>query len=288
MIQSVHIGDDAELVRDILDLYARGPRVLDMTYGHGGFWRYARSSERTVIGLDKRIGTDAIDQERKPELVTKLVAGDYLALPFADRSFDAVTFDPPFITHPGNGSKMADRYTSFDTYDELLDSCAGARDEALRVLVAGGVAVVKCMDWVEGRTVWRWLHFDLMCSWTSTSRFRLVDLLINARPTSLRNPNVQRQTHAKRAHTYFLVFQAVRRLRSGPRGLGSRAAALGSGPGSRLGSRDPALAERSLDPALGSSAAANEPNSRSTGRNARDIGRNARATSQGSLQQVSP
>ena len=237
MIQSVFVGDDANVVDDLLSTHARGPRVLDMTYGHGGFWRNARALEHAVTGLDKRAGTDAIDRERKPANVTTLVAGDFTALPFANASFDVVAFDPPFMTHPGNGSVMVDRYTAYATYEELLASCAGARDEARRVLKPRGVAIVKCMDWVEGRTRWRWLHYDLMRSWTSTSRLRLIDLVVNVRPTSLRHGDVHRQAHAKRAHTYFLVFGVVQRRRS-------RSGALGSEPGT-LRSRDHEYSARS-------------------------------------------
>ncbi len=209
MLQSVHVGDDADLVAAILDMHSPGPRVLDMTYGHGGFWRHAPSSPRRVVGLDQRMCSGDLDVATTHDIESlSLVAGDFTALPFGADSFDAVTFDPPFIT----SGVMAERYTTFakPDYEELLRSVAGASREAFRTLSAGGVAVLKAMDWVDGRTVWHWLSDDMTTIWNAAG-FRKVDAFVTIRPTSYRKPTIERQSHSKRAHLHFLVFRKPQR-----------------------------------------------------------------------------
>ena len=221
MYQSVVLGDDPENIADILDLKEAGPLVLDATYGHGGFWRNGpiRLEQRCVIGLDKRAGSGELNEELPPA-VRALVAGDFEQMPFADNTFDAVIFDPPFMTRPGSGSKMNQRYEAYATYDDLLRSLAAAGAEVRRVLKPDGVAIVKCMDWVESRTVWRWLHIDIKDAWESlpVGALRLNGIIVKVRVTNLRNPSrLKRQNNPKAAHSYYLVFKVVRRVFNGRR-----------------------------------------------------------------------
>ena len=138
MIQSVYIGDDAELVPALLDLHRAGPIVLDSTWGHGGFWRDVTSSrevDRLIVGIDRRMNTDELTLGGPSgERAALLMEGDYTDLPFRDDVFDAIVYDPPFLTRGGDDSVMKARYGSFDTYADLMESIALARDEFQRVL----------------------------------------------------------------------------------------------------------------------------------------------------------
>ena len=95
-MQSVFIGSNSELVTRILHLHRSGPRVLDVTFGHGRFW--GRDSlvgpgqeNYRVVGLDLPMGTFA-DREllaRFPQ-VEGVVEGGYTALRVASGMFDVV------------------------------------------------------------------------------------------------------------------------------------------------------------------------------------------------------
>ena len=236
---SVWIGDDADLVGRILDLHRAGPRILDATYGHGGFWRGRRADGREIVGVDLR-GSEELNESRTsatsartaarasggddlaspalaadralsqdpaslPPGVVEVRQGDYTALPFGDHCFDAIMFDPPFLAHLSPGSIMQRRYMAFKTYDELTVSLGRAADEFLRVLRRrGGFVLVKAMDYTEGRRR-RWVHIDLAHQWAD--RFRLDDILIKVGVANPRTTRWQRQQRSKSAHTYFMVFR---------------------------------------------------------------------------------
>jgi demethylmenaquinone methyltransferase / 2-methoxy-6-polyprenyl-1,4-benzoquinol methylase len=76
------------LTREALDLKP-GERVLDLAAGTGVSTAELARSGAEAIGVDFSIGMLEVGRRARPEV--PLVAGDALALPFADASFDAVT-----------------------------------------------------------------------------------------------------------------------------------------------------------------------------------------------------
>ena len=96
-----------------------GERVLDVGAGTGASAAELARDGAYVVGTDLSLGMLAVGRQQRPEL--SLLAGDALALPFADASFDAVT-------------------TSF-TLRNLVDPLAGLR-ELYRVTRPGGRVVV--------------------------------------------------------------------------------------------------------------------------------------------------
>jgi len=76
-------------VADALDL-APGERVLDLAAGTATSSAALARTGADVVGCDFSLGMLAVGQRAGHEGV-ELVAGDALALPFADASFDAVT-----------------------------------------------------------------------------------------------------------------------------------------------------------------------------------------------------
>jgi len=71
-----------------LDLHP-GERCLDLAAGTGVSTEELGRSGALVVGADLSLGMLAAGRRRRPEVM--LLAGDALALPFADSSFDAVT-----------------------------------------------------------------------------------------------------------------------------------------------------------------------------------------------------
>lgn len=217
MIQSVYIGDDANLIQILLDLHSRGPgtKILDATFGHGGFWRGTESltAGREIIGLDMRMATGELTTLAGSRGFERtLVAGDYHNLPFGRNTFDVVLFDPPFLTGGGENQRMKKWYTTFDSYEDLMISLQRARDEFARVLKPKGFVIMKSMDWTEGSRR-RWMHIDAVNLWAGP--FRLDDLIVKVAAQNMRNPGWKRQERSRAAHVYFLVFRPANKSRDG-------------------------------------------------------------------------
>ena len=90
------------LVADALEVRA-GQRILDLAAGTGTSAAAMVSRGAEVVACDFSLGMLQVGRSRLPEM--RFVAGDAMALPFADDSFDAVTisFGLRNIQDPGLG-----------------------------------------------------------------------------------------------------------------------------------------------------------------------------------------
>jgi hypothetical protein len=88
-LPSIWEGSDADLLQRMLHFYPRKPPklILDATVNAGRFWT---GTERRVIGLD-------VNPEYRPQVVA-----DNRLMPFKDRCFDVVVYDPPHIPNQGS------------------------------------------------------------------------------------------------------------------------------------------------------------------------------------------
>jgi hypothetical protein len=90
---SVMFGTNADLIAEVAPLYLTGS-VLDTTYGRGMWWR--RFTPEPFAWHDEAI--DGVD---------------FRALPHADRSWDSVCFDPPYVPRHGNDDATMPRDQDF-------------------------------------------------------------------------------------------------------------------------------------------------------------------------------
>jgi SAM-dependent methyltransferase len=107
-LPSIWDGTDAELLEKMLDFYPRKrpKRILDATVNTGRFWL---GNQRDIIGLD-------INPKFRPHVVA-----DNRRMPFKDRCFDVVVYDPPHIPNQGR-----DKSKDFNTrFGLVLKSSAG-------------------------------------------------------------------------------------------------------------------------------------------------------------------
>lgn len=185
---------NAHLIADVAALgYLRDDWLtLDSTYGRGAFWTLYRP-HRLVSG-DMSKG--------QPD-----VRFDYRHLPFADCTFDAVVYDPPFKLN-GTSSKTSDvdeRYgvEEADTRENRLASILSGAEDNIRVTKHKGMFLVKCQNQVNGGKV-RWqtdmltaLAYDLGCE--KVDEFHA----LNYRP----QPEGRSQQHARRNYSTLMVFR---------------------------------------------------------------------------------
>lgn len=216
MLQSVMLDEDCTIIDRLLRLHDAGPRVLDVTYGHGRFWDHAPGTDRTVLGMDIRHPADIGRQHPgrqiweppehgEPASVTLRASLEHL--PFQTATFDAAIFDPPFLID-ARGAKMGERYTSPANYTTLLALLNAAAIELRRTIRAYGLVIIKAMDTTDGRRR-RWLQIDIHNIWEANG-WRQEDQVVKVGMTNLRNPDWHKQTRTKSAHCYFMVFKRRR------------------------------------------------------------------------------
>jgi ubiquinone/menaquinone biosynthesis C-methylase UbiE len=117
------------------------PAVLDACCGPRMMW--FDSKDRRALFIDKRQETHEI-KDRKPITIAPDTVADFTALPFADRSFYMVVFDPPQI-NASRAGKNGSRFTRY--YGMLPKDWQGLLRagfaECFRVLKPHGTLVFK-------------------------------------------------------------------------------------------------------------------------------------------------
>jgi hypothetical protein len=198
LVFSAYTGTNDEVFPFVLSLYVEpGSTVADVTYGKGVFWRKVPQDAYKLLTSDLDSGVDC----RK--------------LPYDDSSIDCVVFDPPYMHTPGGTAHVdhqnyegyyKNNLTSSDKkyHEAVLDLYFAAAREAWRVLRYGGVYIVKCQDEVCANQQ-RLTHVELINELQSYG-FISEDLFVVVRNGK---PGVSRlltQAHARKNHSYFLVF----------------------------------------------------------------------------------
>jgi SAM-dependent methyltransferase len=198
-LPSIWPGTDAELLERMLDFYPRRPprRILDATLNRGRFWR---GSGRRVIGMD-------IEPGHRPDVVA-----DNRRMPFKDRCFDVVVYDPPHI--PNQGKDQSKDFNS--RFGLVLKSPADNGynfthlyppfvREAYRVLKPEGILLCKIADYVHNHR-YQWAHVELMQA-AALSGFCPCDCIIKIRKGPIVDPKWKTAHHARRQHCYWLIFR---------------------------------------------------------------------------------
>lgn len=205
VLVSAHVGNNEDLFPEILDLHVpAGSRVADVTFGKGVFWKRVPPGRYRLEATDLQVGVDCRN------------------LPYGDCSIDCVVLDPPYMeglfrkteAHmAGSGTHAAFRRHYSDGqarnggpkwHDAVLSLYLEAGSEARRVLRRGGVLIVKCQDEVSANTQ-RLTHIEIVNAYSAMG-FYAKDLFVLVR---LNRPGVSRmvkQIHARKNHSYFLVF----------------------------------------------------------------------------------
>ena len=210
-VLSAHVAGNADLFPQIMALHVPpGAVVADVTFGGGVFWKRMPPGRYRLLATDLATGTDC------------------RALPYADGSVDALVLDPPYMegllrakaeTRGGLGTHAAMR-SSYSSgrevagagatgrwHQAVLDLYLEASTEARRVLRDHGVLIVKCQDEVSANRQ-ELTHVQLVCALAELG-FYARDLFVLVRPNRPNVARLVRQVHARKNHSYFLVFQKV-------------------------------------------------------------------------------
>lgn len=198
-LPSIWSGEDSELLECLLEFYPRKTpkRILDATVNGGRFWR---GSTRKVIGMD-------IAPAHRPAIL-----GDHTEMPFADRAFDVVVYDPPHLPNQGK-----DKSKDFNSRFGLGERSPKERGytfshlyppfmrEAYRVLIAEGFLFCKIADYIHHHQ-YQWAHVELIQAATAVD-FRACDCIIKTRTAPIVDPRWKVAHHSRRQHSYWLIFR---------------------------------------------------------------------------------
>ena len=142
---------------------------------------------------------------------------DCRELPYADGTIDCVVLDPPYMHSPGGTAHTV--HVAFERHyrnngtgnrthkkyhEAVLDLYNEAGKEAYRVLRERGVLIVKCQDEVCANRQ-RFTHVEIIQAYEQLG-FVAEDLFVVVRQNRPGVSRTVRQVHARKNHSYFLVF----------------------------------------------------------------------------------
>lgn len=207
---SAYIGNNAEIFPVVLGLHVpKGARIADVTFGKGVFWRKVDLGEYELHPTDIADGIDC------------------RSLPYEAESFDTVVFDPPYMEgffRSGNTIKAGDgthnafreHYSNGDEtprknrgkwHAAVLELYVDGGREAHRILKEKGVFIVKCQDEVSANRQ-NLTHVEIINEFAKMGFF-CKDLFVVVRPNKPGMSRVLKQVHARKNHSYFLVFVKI-------------------------------------------------------------------------------
>ena len=209
LIFSAYMRNNEEIFPLILSLYVpQGSHIADVTYGKGVFWKNVDKKAYILHCSDIKTGTDCRE------------------LPYPDSSMDCVVIDPPYMEgfyrrHTGhmagdgtfapfrefysNGVPYAQSEGAPKYHDAVLDMYFSAGLEARRVLKNRGVLIVKCQDEVSANKQ-HLTHVEIINEYAKYGIFA-EDLFVMIRNNRPNISTLKKQIHARKNHSYFLVFR---------------------------------------------------------------------------------
>ncbi len=226
VVLSAAVASNARVFAEILGLHVPlGASIADVTYGKGVFWQDVMRGQYNVrfSDIDAKVTHDAVHDV---EVETGI---DSRVLPLENASLDALVFDPPYMEglfrpqkehlagggshgafrhHYSNGAATPQEPNAPKWHDAVLDLYLKTGVEAYRVLKAKGIFIVKCQDEVSANKQ-RLTHVEIITAYESLG-FYTKDLFVVMRSNRPVISRLKTQVHARKNHSYFLVFQKVK------------------------------------------------------------------------------
>lgn len=185
-----------EILNNILRLHVKRKQIdCDLTYSIGCFYKHL---PQPVFKYDKYPQTeDSLPLET--------------ALDLEANTLHSIVIDLPFIIRNNKGGKsintckIANRFNSFNSAKELYDANDYILSLAFDKLERGGILIVKTMDVIfAGKQHW---VANYVINKATDLGFEMIDLFILIANKKLLRSDGCIQHHARKFHSYFLVFK---------------------------------------------------------------------------------
>lgn len=184
--------DQDEILQAIQTLYCPQGFECDVTYSKGQFY--------------KTINPPPYKFDIAPQ-VPGVVQADCRVLPIKDASIHSLVFDPPFVAGGLGGSGVIKaRFGQSETLwvESLWELYKAALKEFARVLVKDGILVVKSQDTVNNKL--QYLSHVEIINQAIQQGFYPIDIFVLLAKIRLTDPRWKHQEHARKYHSYFIVF----------------------------------------------------------------------------------
>lgn len=186
-------SDESELISSIMKLYNGGDMFeLDPCYSKGVFYKSFETKPKYKFDLAPVL--EGVNQ------------ADCTNLPINDRSIKSIMFDPPFVIGVGESksSIITNRFSGFKSLKDLKTLYSQSLLEFGRVLVPNGLLVFKCQDTVTSGK--QFMTHCWIINEAESLGYTLHDLFVLVRDRAIIDPKWKKQYHARKTHSYYLVF----------------------------------------------------------------------------------
>jgi len=184
-----------EMIKNIIDLHCDGQVDVDPTYSKGMFYD-------SGLVPQPRYKFDLFPQTED----TVRCAAE--ALPFDDGQVGSIIFDPPFLvgyTKPNKTGIMGKRFGGFRYIQDLWSWYDLCLPEFHRILKKKGKLVFKCQDTVSSGK--QWLSHVHVINKAEECGFYTKDLFVLLAYNRMIGHNHANQKHARKFHSYFVIFE---------------------------------------------------------------------------------
>ena len=185
-----------EIIRDIIKLHVKG-EVMDMdcTYSKGQFYK-TDLVEQPLLKFDLYPHDDETQQAEATNI------------PLEDEAINSMMFDPPFLVGYKNNTPtgiMGSRFHGFKNIKELWSWYGRCLKEFHRLLKTKGILIFKCQDTCSSGKNW-FSHVHII-NMAEKLGFYTKDMFILLAKHRVRGHNHHNQKHARKFHSYFIVFR---------------------------------------------------------------------------------
>jgi hypothetical protein len=190
-----------QIIKWILQLHCETDIELDPTYSTGGFYKHGVKPPKYKFDISPKH--------------KDIVAADCTCLPLKDNSISTMAFDPPFLATRGKSldcpqntkqNRTVRRFGWYPTEKELFTFYKKSLVEFKRILKPDGILIFKCQDKVSSGK--QYMSHTFIIKEAEGLGFYTKDLFVLlAKNRMIPKWQTLNQKHARKFHSYFLVFE---------------------------------------------------------------------------------